>query len=436
MKTAATFLGVMLATAVAGCGYPHTPPALAPITTPAPGMAAAAVPASDVRAPVTILVSIDGFRPDYLDRGVTPTLNRLRAGGVFASMRPSFPSITFPNHWTLVTGLRPDRSGIVGNKMQDPARKDETFTMASDDPFWWSESSPIWVDAEKAGIRTATMFWPGANVAVGGTVKPDSHGAIDGGTRPEDWQQFNQQVSATQRVNAVLDWMRRPAAIRPKLVTLYFDTVDSAGHADGPDSLGVNRAVADVDSAIGMLVEGLAAFGQPANLVIVADHGMAATSSTRVIALDAIADKADYSVVEAGAYASLNAVPGHEAALEARLLRRHDHLQCWRKSEIPARFHYGRNPRVPAYLCLADIGWRIEATAPTKVSNGGSHGYDNAAPEMRALFLANGPAFARGRTIASFDNVAIEPLLRDLIGMPADRTLDGTDAPFQKVLQR
>ena len=435
MKTAATFLALMLASAVTGCAYPYTPPALAPITAPAPAMTTA-VPILDGRSPVTILVSIDGFRPDYLDRGVTPNLGRLRAGGVFASMRPSFPSVTFPNHWTLVTGLRPDRSGIVGNKMQDPARKGETFTMASDDPFWWSESSPIWVDAEKAGIRAATMFWPGANVAVGGTVRPDSHGAIDGGTRPEDWQQFNQQVSATQRVNAVLDWMRRPAAIRPKLVTLYFDTVDSAGHADGPDSPGVNRAVADVDAAIGMLVDGLASLRQAANLVIVADHGMAATSSTRVIALDTIADKADYSVVEAGAYASLNAVPGREAALEARLLRRHDHLQCWRKSEIPARFHYGRNPRVPAYLCLAEVGWRIEASAPTKVSTGGSHGYDNAAPEMRALFLANGPAFARGKTIPSFDNVAIEPLLRDLIGLPKAAGLDGTDAPFQKVMQR
>ena len=136
MKTAATFLGVMLATAVSGCAYPYTPPALAPITAPVPRTTAAAVPVSEARAPVTILVSIYGFRPDYLDRGVTPNLNRLRAGGVFASMRPSFPSITFPNHWTLVTGLRPDRSGIVGNKMEDPARPGETFTMASDDPFW------------------------------------------------------------------------------------------------------------------------------------------------------------------------------------------------------------------------------------------------------------------------------------------------------------
>ncbi len=420
---------------LAGCAYPDTPPALAPITAPAP-TALADARSGDTRAPVTILVSIDGFRPDYLDRGVTPNLGRLRAGGVFASMRPSFPSITFPNHWTIVTGLRPDRSGIVGNKMEDPARPGETFTMATDDPFWWSESSPIWVDAEKAGIRTATMFWPGANVAVGGVLKPDSHGAIDGGTRPEDWQQFNQQVTGTQRVNAVLDWMRRPAAIRPRLVTLYFDTVDSAGHAGGPDSQGVTDAVADVDASIGQLVGGLAALGQPANLVIVADHGMAATSSTRVVPLDGIANPADYRVIESGPYASLFAVPGHEAALEARLLAKHDHVQCWRKADIPARFQYGRNPRVPAYLCLAETGWRVDPTAPKKAFTSGTHGYDNMAPEMRALFIANGPAFATGRTIPSFDNVDIEPLLRDLISLPAEAGLDGSDAPFQTVMRR
>ncbi len=428
-----------LALALGGCAYPATPPALAPVTQAAPATATAAPQGAQplaVRAPVTILVSIDGFRPDYLDRGVTPNLNRLRAGGVFAAMRPSFPSVTFPNHWTLVTGLRPDRSGIVGNTMEDPARPGEKFTMASDDPFWWSQSSPIWVDAEKAGIRTATMFWPGANVAVGGTPKPNSHGAIDGGTRPQDWQQFNQQISAKQRVNAVLDWMRRPATIRPKLVTLYFDTVDVAAHDNGPDSPLTTQAAAEVDGSIGSLVDGLATLGQPANLVIVSDHGMAATSSTRVVAMDRIAAPADYRVVETGAYATLFAVPGHEDALEARLLRKHDHLQCWRKAEIPARFHYGRNPRVPSYLCLADVGWRIDRTTPTKVSAGGSHGYDNAAPEMRALFIANGPAFIGGKTIASFDNVAVEPLLRDLVGLPAEPGLDGNDAPFQKVLRR
>jgi predicted AlkP superfamily pyrophosphatase or phosphodiesterase len=427
-----------LALLLGGCAYPYTPPALAPITAsaPAPVASAASATVQDTRAPVTILVSIDGFRSDYLDRGVTPNLSRLAAGGVQAVMRPSFPSVTFPNHWTIVTGLRPDRSGIVGNTMEDARRPGERFTMANDDPFWWSESTPIWADAERAGIRTATMFWPGANVAIGGTPVPHAHGRIDGGTRPSDWQQFNQQVTATQRVNAVLDWMRRPAAIRPRLVTLYFDTVDSVGHANGPDDARTTAAVADVDAKIGMLVDGLAGIGQRANLVIVADHGMAATSSARTIALDTMLDAKDYHLVESGAYATLTPVPGREAAVATALLRRHDHLQCWRKAEVPARFHYGRNARVPAYLCLADVGWLVLPSAPKEQKLGGTHGYDNMAPEMRALFIANGPAFAAGKRIAPFDNVDVTPLLRDLIGLPPATGLDGDDAPFKTVLQR
>ena len=388
------------------------------------------------RAPVTILVSIDGFRADYLDRGVTPNLSALAAKGVHAAMRPSFPSKTFPNHWTLVTGLRPDRTGIVANNIEDNERPGETFNMDTDDPFWWNEAEPLWSTAEKAGIRTATMFWPGSNVAVGGVRDKEWPHAITGGTRPEDWQQFNMAVNNTQRVNAVLDWVRRPAAIRPAFVTLYFDTIDTAGHTWGPGDARTTAAVHDIDGTIGQLVQGLKDMDQPANLVIVADHGMAEISSSRTVALDSIANPADYRVVEATTYASLAAVPGHEKALEKALLRPHDHMTCWRKADIPARFHYGSNPRVPPYLCLMETGWLAVKSATSKVSDHGNHGYDNMAPEMAALFIASGPAIRPAGTLPSFDNVDVAPLLRDLLGLPAGKDLDGDDAPFRAVLNK
>jgi predicted AlkP superfamily pyrophosphatase or phosphodiesterase len=405
-------------------------------TTPPVAPAPAATAPAEARAPVTILVSIDGFRPDYLQRGVTPVLSRLAAGGVTGPMHPSFPSKTFPNHWTLVTGLRPDRHGIVGNRMEDPADPTNVFTMESDDPAWWNAAEPIWVAAEKAGIRTATQFWPGSNVAIGGTRAAEWPHAIRGGTRPSDWQQYNEAISPTQRVNGILDWLRRPAAIRPRLLTLYFEAVDSAGHRFGPDSREVNEAAAGVDASIGALVEGLAAMGQPANLVIVADHGMAATSSSRTVALDKLADPTLYHIVEAGPYAVLTPLRGKTAAVEKALLKPHAHMECWRKGEIPARLHYGRNPRVPAILCLAEDGWQVLPTTPGRPQSGGSHGYDNMAPDMAALFIANGPAFAGGHTLPDFDNVDVYPLLRDLIGLPAVQNVDGTDAPFRSVLKR
>ncbi len=413
--------------AVAGCATAPAPSAPA---------AVAAQPAAEQRAPVTILVSIDGFRPDYLDRDASPNLSRLAAGGVSAAMRPSFPSKTFPNHWSLVTGLRPDRHGIVANNMEDPARPGELFTMATEDPFWWNTAEPLWVTAEKAGIRTAAMFWPGSAVGWGGTRASAWPYTLTGGTRPSDWQQFTQQMPNENRVRAVIDWLRRPAATRPGFVTLYFDTVDTAGHEYGPASDKVTAAVSEVDRAIGQLVAGLAELGQPANLVIVADHGMAPTSSDRVIPLDQLISASDARIIEAGPYASFVPVPGHERAVEAALLKPHAHLQCWRKAEIPARLHYGANVRVPPYFCLADDGWMTMKTAPAKPFTRGEHGYDNDQADMRALFIANGPAFAHGKVLPSFDNVDVAPLLRDLIGLPAGTGLDGDDKPFRGVLTR
>lgn len=407
-------------------------PACAPLPATAPAPAATA--ATETRTPITLLVSIDGFRADYLDRGITPNLSRLAAEGASAAMRPSFPSKTFPNHWTLVTGLRPDRHGIVANRMEDPARPGEVFTMATEDPFWWNAADPIWVEAERAGIRTATEFWPGASVAIGGT-KAENGWTIEGGTRPSDWHAFNQAVDNVQRVNAVLDWMRRPAAIRPRFVTLYFDTVDTAGHMQGPDGPETRKAIAEVDARIGDLTAGLAALGQPVNLVIVADHGMAATSAARTILLSDILPASDYVLAEAGTYATLTPVAGREAAVAAALLRPHPHLECWRKEAMPARFHYGTNRRVPPFFCLAETGWQVLPKAPPAGQSGGNHGYDPAAPEMAALFVAHGPAFRAAR-LAPFDNVAVYPLLRDLLDLPAKPGMDGDDAPFRGVLRR
>ncbi|MFT7774955.1 ectonucleotide pyrophosphatase/phosphodiesterase [Roseateles sp.] len=421
-RAATTLAGVLVAAVLALAGCAASEPEPPPLSRATAG-----------RQPVTLLVSIDGFREDYLRRGATPTLSRLAAGGVTGVMHPSFPSKTFPNHWTLVTGLRPDRHGIVGNRMESPEHR-AVFTMATDDPWWWSAASPLWVDAERAGIRTAAMFWPGANVAIGG-MSGEVERPEPAGMRPSDWVPYNKAVNDSQRVNMVLDWLRRPEEIRPSFVTLYFDKVDTAGHHHGPDSAQTTQAVAEVDKAIGVLVAGLKALGQPANLVIVADHGMAATSSERTIALDTLADPERYHLVETGPFASLAPRPGAAADVERALLAPHEHMQCWRKADIPARFHYGANPRVPPILCLAQPGWLIQASAPRQPASGGNHGYDNMAPEMNALFIATGPAFAAGRVLPDFDNVDIYPLLRQLIGLPAAVGVDGSSAVFQDVLK-
>ena len=383
--------------------------------------------AQEAEPPVTILISIDGMRPDYLERGLTPNLVEFRRRGVAATMRPSFPSKTFPNHYTIVTGKRPDRNGIVGNLMIDPARPDQKFSMGDArqalDPFWWQEAEPVWITAEKAGLRTATMFWPGSEVA-------------HNGVRPSDWMRFDQNIGNAQRVNTVLDWMRRPAAIRPRLVTMYFDTVDTAGHRFGPGrSPELDAAITEVDSRIGDVVRGVEAMGVAANIIITADHGMAETAEDRVIQLDELIDRASYLAVEAGPYAAIEPAAGTDDRVHQALLKPHPHMACHRKEELPAHLHYGKNPRVAAIICIAESGWTILSGIPPYPVKGGAHGYDPTHPDMHALFMAFGPSIKPMASVPVFDNVDVYPLIAALTGF-APLPSDGNAATLAPLIAR
>jgi predicted AlkP superfamily pyrophosphatase or phosphodiesterase len=359
-----------------------------------------------------ILVSIDGFRPDYLDRGVTPVMSALAREGVRGAMHPSFPALTYPNHYTLVTGLRPDHHGVVDNVMEIPSIDPKPFTMMSPamvgDRRWWDGGEPIWVTANNQGLRTATLFWPGSEAPI--------HGV-----RPTYWKLFQHDMTASARVDQILAWLDLPAAQRPSLLTLYFDVVDTAGHAGGPAGQGVNRAAADVDAAIGRLMAGLKARGlSEANVVIVADHGMADIGPDRVVRLEDLMPASSFRAVTTGAVADIEPAPGQEPAVEAALLAAHDHMQCWRKGEIPERFHYGAHARIPPIVCLAQTGWQIvdqKRMAEKPVVQGGAHGFDPTALEMQAVFIAHGAAFRQGVTLPVFDNVSLYPLLARVLAI-------------------
>ena len=366
--------------------------------------------------PLVILVSIDGYRADYLDRGGSPVLAKLAKEGARGVMRPSFPSKTFPNHYTLVTGLRPDRHGIVENNIEDPAIPGVTFKMSNvqavQDARWWNQGEPIWVAAERRGIVTGAMFWPGSEAAVRGV-------------RPTYWRRFDQRVPPEARVDQVLAWLDLPKG-RPGLVTLYFDDVDTAGHDYGPDSAELNAAVARVDGALGRLTAGLRARGIVANVIVVADHGMAPMSAAREVFLDDAVPRDAFRLLVGGALVTLYPTQGREAEVDEALIRPHQHFQCWRKAELPARFHYGKNPRVAPYVCLPETGWRLTTRdfKPSKPERG-AHGFDPDSPEMAAIFVANGPDVRPGVVLAPFDNVSVYPMLAKLLGVaPAENDGD------------
>lgn len=362
------------------------------------------------QAPNVILIAIDGFRADYLERGATPVLARLAAEGAWGPMKPSFPSVTFPNHYTLVTGLHPDRHGIVGNTMVDAelGRFSLGNKQAVTDRRWWDQGEPIWVSAERQGVRTATMFWPGSEAAIRGV-------------RPSYWTEFDQSMPGDARVDQVLAWLRLPSDQRPVLTTLYFDIVDTMGHHHGPDSPHTLEAMRSVDASIGRLIEGLKTQGQYEDtiLVVVSDHGMAATSPQRVTVLDDIIDPEAVQIVSGGPVSFLNPAAGREAEVEQALLGSRPHLDCWRRSEIPQRLTLGANPRVSAIVCLSEPGWLLTTRDRAVTKAGGAHGYDNAAPEMQAVFIAHGPGVVAGRQLKDLDSVDVQPFLARLLGVSA-----------------
>lgn len=386
-------------------------------------------PARTAAEPIPLLlISIDALRTDYLGKGDTPHLDRLAEQGVRAEgMNPSYPSLTFPNHFTLVTGLRPDRHGVVHNTMREEGLGDFRVAdlAAVGNGRWW-QAEPIWVSAEKAGLPTAIWAWPG------------SAAQIDG-VRPTRWKPYDESVPATQRVDDVAGWLEEPVATRPRFAALYLEMVDGAGHAHGPDAPQTREAVREADAAVGRLIDSLARkrMLDRVNVIVVSDHGMASVPPGQVVAVEDMVPVEDATVISIGQSVGIAPRAGRVEAAEKRLLGRHDHYECWRKGELPARWHYGRNPRVPPIVCQMDEGWdAIPAASVAKRPPGarGSHGYDPALPSMRATFIARGPAFRRGAVIASFDNVDVYPLMTQLLDIPA-RENDGDIAPLLPALE-
>jgi predicted AlkP superfamily pyrophosphatase or phosphodiesterase len=379
-----------------------------------------------------LLISIDGLRAADVD--TMPTLKAMGETGVRAeAMRPSYPSLTFPNHYTLVTGLRPDHHGIVNNTMRDAQLG--SFSLSNRDAVgdgrWWDGGEPIWVGAHNAGLRSATMFWPGSEAEVRGV-------------RPDYWQVFDAKITPTQRVEQVLAWLDLPPDQRPDVMTLYFDQVDHDEHGYGPDSAQADAARAQIDAALAQLLAGLQARGPAGriNLIIVSDHGMAAVTPGRMLAMEDMLPLDKVQVVSGGQVVGVEPRAGDEAAFNAdiapQLLGRHEQYECWRKADLPARWHYGTHVRIPAIVCQMDEGWdavsrRIVAD---RGDNGtrGSHGYDPALTSMQAVFVASGPAFRNGVRLPAFDNVDVYPLLTRLLHIvPAPN--DGDITPLLPALK-
>lgn len=387
-------------------------------------------PAPDGRlARHVVLISLDGFRADYLARPAAPRLRAIAARGVRAERMVSvFPSKTFPNHYSIVTGLTAERHGIVANVMRDPVLGSFTTrdTLAQSDARWWG-GEPIWVTAEMQGMRAASVSWPGSEAAIKGV-------------RPTWWQRYWHEEPAASKIGKVLRLLALPADSAPGIITLYFHDVDTDSHEYGPDAPETDAAVARVDSAVGAIEDGIARLGlrDQVTLIIVSDHGMAPVSGDRQIVLD---DYIDLTTIDVIDWTPVGAVAPRDGDVE-RVYRalhgKHPHLQVYRKAEVPARWHFNDNPRITPIVLVADDGWTITSRdflrrrAARGVTRwGGAHGYDPELLSMGALFVAAGPGIAEGKVVAPFRNVHVYSLMARLLGLrpaPTEGSLDSVRA--------
>nr|XP_023506867.1 ectonucleotide pyrophosphatase/phosphodiesterase family member 1 isoform X1 [Equus caballus] len=387
--------------------------------------------------PPTLLFSLDGFRAEYLHTwgGLLPVINKLKTCGTYAkNMRPVYPTKTFPNHYSIVTGLYPESHGIIDNKMYDP-KMNASFALKSKEKFnpKWYKGEPIWLTAKYQGLKAGTFFWPGSDVKINGLF-------------PDIYKIYNGSVPFEERILAVLKWLQLPKDERPHFYTLYLEEPDSSGHSHGPVSSEVIRALQRVDNMVGMLMDGLKGLNlhRCLNLILISDHGMEQASCKKYAHLDKyLGDVKDIKLVYGPAarlrpsdvpdkYYSFN-YEGLARNLSCRELNQH--FKPYLKHFLPKRLHFAKNDRIEPLTFYLDPQWQLALNPPAeKHCQGGFHGSDNVFSNMQALFIGYGPGFQHGAEVDSFENIEVYNLMCDLLNLiPASN--NGTHGSLNHLLK-
>jgi predicted AlkP superfamily pyrophosphatase or phosphodiesterase len=378
--------------------------------------------AKALKAHYVVLVSLDGFRWDYAKKYGAANLLALGKQGAWApeGMIPSYPSLTFPNHYAIVTGLYPEHNGLVANSFLDEKREAEgkLARYGIGDPKAVTDGSfysgvPLWSLAEQQGMRSACLFWPGSEAEIAGQ-------------RPSEYAKFDDSVDEVGRIDRVRAWLEQPEADRPHFITLYYSDVDHAGHAYGPDAPQTKAAVARVDKLIGNLRIALDSTHLPIDLVVVSDHGMVKIQGPWVN-LDQFADLTGVETAGALLYSKTEA---DRVRIYNQLKKASEKFQVYRLKDVPAGLHYNENPREgdPVIIPTGPYAIRAHAPAAGKPDSQpvGQHGFDpRSMPEMKASFFAAGPDIVAGKTLAPFENVNLYPWIAHLLGLAPPKS-DGS----------
>lgn len=371
--------------------------------------------------PYVILISFDAFRWDYGNRGITPNLDYIKENGVHAlTLRPDFPSKTFPNHYSIITGMYPENQGLIANSFYDPFSK-ETYRVGDSSKVVdgrWYLGEAFWQTADRNGIKTASYFWPGSE------INPSYR-------RPDYFEHYQWSRPFEQRVQGVIDWMKLPYPERPHFITLYFEATDDMGHKYGPDSKEVNGAIKKEDNMIGLLFKKLDEINlrDSTDIIIVSDHGMTGVSNKRIINVERILK--DYKIMyqENGPFMLIQPQKSEVNEVYQLLRKNEKHYRAFTKENIPDCYHYSKNAFLPDIILMADLGWSLvdnrSAKWAEKVESGGNHGYDNFALDMNGIFYAIGPDFKKGYQTGTLNNIDIYPLLCKIFNIVPRSNIDG-----------
>lgn len=372
---------------------------------------------------LTIVVSLDAFRWDYPTIYNTPWLDSIAANGVAATMVPSYPSSTIPNHFTLATGLVPDHHGIVNSQFWAP-EKGELFSMGDSatryNPYYFG-GEPIWVTAKKQGVKSASIYWVGSDVAIQG-LYPDYYLRWDNEPR----------LTYPQRVDEALRIAKLPESERPSLLMVYFDEPDWTTHHYGPIAQESEAVIEELDSLIGILYRGLKELDYGVNLIVTSDHGMTEISDEKFISIE---QSVNPNWVERIVSTNPTTIFCKEGCRDSLFnqLSKVKHISVWRKEEVPAHLNYGTSNHLGDLIVAPDLGWQF-ATTPRGLN--GAHGYDINEPDMQIIFRACGPNFKRGYTLPhSFSNVDLYSILAELLKIEPAKT-DGSLEKVQELFSK
>lgn len=373
------------------------------------------------RQPYLILISLDGFRWDYANRGLTPTLDRFARDGVSAlSLQPVFPSKTFPNHISLVTGLHPENHGIILNHFENPFTE-ERYRLGDSvsvrDAKWY-QGEAFWETAERQGIKCASYFWPGSELQ-------SAH------RRPTYREAYEHRRPFPERIRGVLNWLKLPEAERPHFITLYFHEVDSRGHRYGPHSPEVNQSIQRMDSLLAMLLTGLEEQNMldKTNILLTSDHGMTEVDTVRLIDVEAIVGNYPCRYSDYGPVLMVQPLDKDVEAVYQRLKSAEDHFTTYKRSEVPDYFNFSGHPFISPIVLIADMGWTVSDSKGVRRlkrrPGGGNHGFDNYHTDMHGLFYAMGPAFKKGYRTGTVRTLDIYPLMCKIFGIFPRQNIDG-----------